>query len=86
MFSVEFHPSALKAIRKADAKMRQRVHELAGILTFEPVPAKRYDVRNLDEGFYRVRLSSFRIQYFVDWAAKKIQILDFQRRDEHTYD
>ncbi|MFH1199741.1 MAG: type II toxin-antitoxin system RelE/ParE family toxin [Candidatus Micrarchaeota archaeon] len=88
MFSVEFSTKALKAIRKTDAKLRQRMHELAGILATEPVPVKRFDVTKLSgsDGFYRIRLSSFRVKYFIDWSAKKIQILDFQRRDEHTYD
>ena len=88
MFSVEFSRRSLKAIRKADAKLRMRMHELVGVLATEPVPAKRFDVTKISgsDGFYRIRLSSFRVKYFVDWTAKKIQVLDFQRRDEHTYD
>ncbi len=84
---MEIHPRALKAIRKTDAKIRQRMHDLVGVLQTEPVPAKRYDLTKLSgsDGFYRVRLSSFHLKYFVDWKAKKIQVLDFQRRDEHTY-
>ena len=88
MFSVEFSPRALKAVRNTDAKLRLRIHELVGVLRTEPVPAKSYDVAKLSgsDGFYRIRLSSFRMKYFVDWQAKKIQVLDFQRRGEHTYD
>ena len=88
MFSVEFSPRSLKAIRKTDDKLRERIHELVAMLQTEPVPAKRFDVTKLSgsDGFYRIRLSSFRIKYFIEWTAKKIQVLDFQRRDEHTYD
>ncbi len=88
VFSVEFSPRALKAIRKTDAKLRQRIHELAGVFQTEPVPVKRYDVAKLSgsDGYYRVRLSSFRLKYFVGWKARKIQVLNFERRGEHTYD
>ncbi|MBU1197293.1 type II toxin-antitoxin system RelE/ParE family toxin [Candidatus Micrarchaeota archaeon] len=88
MFNIYFSPQALKAIRKANPEMRKRVHELAGILQTEPVPAKRYDVTKLSggDGYFRIRLSRYRLQYFVDWKRKKIQVLNFGLRDEHTYD
>lgn len=87
MFSVDLSNQALKALKKADAKMRQRVHDLIKILYNEPIPIKHYDVIKLSgsDGYYRIRLSSYRLQYFVDWTEKKIQILNFERRDEHTY-
>ncbi len=88
MFSVEFSNNSLKALRKTDAKTRARVHKVADVLTVEPVPVNRFDVRKLSgfDGCYRIRLSSYRLKYFVDWDSKKIQVLEFERRDEHTYD
>jgi mRNA-degrading endonuclease RelE of RelBE toxin-antitoxin system len=79
--------NALKALRKSDAKMRKRVHAVIAVLGSEPVPVKHFDVLKLEgaDGYYRIRLSSYRLKYFVNWNDKKIQILDFERRDEHTY-
>jgi mRNA-degrading endonuclease RelE of RelBE toxin-antitoxin system len=88
LFSVELGNKAVKALRKADEKTRARVHETIDILSIEPVPVKHFDVRKISgsDGHYRIRLSSYRLKYFVDWDNKKIQILEFERRDEHTYD
>ncbi|HIH20835.1 TPA: type II toxin-antitoxin system RelE/ParE family toxin [Candidatus Micrarchaeota archaeon] len=87
MFSVDLSNQALKALKKADAKMRQKAHELINTLHNEPVPVNHYDVIKISgtDGHYRIRLSSHRLKYFVDWNEKKIQILDFERRNEHTY-
>lgn len=87
MFSVELSNNALKHLKKSDDKLRQRVHQLIETLMNEPVPAKHYDVLKLSglDGFYRIRLSSHRVKYFIDWNQKKIQILEVERRDENTY-
>ncbi len=87
MFSVDLSNNALKYLKKSDAKLRQRVHQLIDILNTEPVPVKHYDVLKLSgsDGYYRIRISSHRVKYFVDWDKKKIQILDVERRDENTY-
>lgn len=87
MFSVFFSNNALKFLRKAEPKLRNRVHELVDILQTEPIPAKTRDVLKLagQDGFYRVRLSSYRVKYYVDWNGKKIKILEVERRDETTY-
>ncbi|MBI5226584.1 type II toxin-antitoxin system RelE/ParE family toxin [Candidatus Micrarchaeota archaeon] len=84
---MEYSNNALKYLKKAEPKLRERMHLLADILMHEPVPAKHYDVLKLSgsDGYYRIRLSSHRVQYFVDWDNKKIQILDVERRDENTY-
>lgn len=67
--------------------MRARVHEVIGVLELEPVPARHFDVKKLEgmDGYYRIRLSSYRLKYFVDWNQKEIQVIEFERRDEHTY-
>ncbi len=87
MFSVFFSNNAIKFLKKAEPKLRNLVHELADILKTEPIPAKTYDVLKLSgqDGYYRVRLSSYRIQYYVDWNWKKTKILEVERRDETTY-
>lgn len=87
MFSVDVSNNALKALRKADAKMRQRAHAVIEVLKTEPVPVNNFDVKKLSgsDGFYRIRLSSYRLKYFVDWEQKLVQVLEFERRDEHTY-
>lgn len=84
---MEHSNKSLKALKKADAKMRERVHQAIAVLSIEPVPVNHYDVTKLSgmDGYYRIRLSSYRLKYFVDWENKKIQILEFERRDEHTY-
>jgi len=87
MFSIHLSNNALKYLKKAEPKLRQRVHELIRMLRQEPVPAKHYDVVKISgaDGYYRIRLSSHRIQYFIDWSNKQIEILDVERRDENTY-
>ena len=88
MFSLTFSNNALKAIRKLDAKWRERLHEVFGVLAVEPVPRNKYDVIKIsgEDGFYRIRLGNYRLQYFVNWSVKEIEILKFGLRDEHTYD
>lgn len=87
MFSVYLSNNALKSLKRLDAKLRNRVHEVVQVLENEPIPARFYDVLKLagQDDYYRIRLSSYRLQYYVDWSKKTIQILSVERRDETTY-
>ena len=87
-FTVFYSNKAKKFIqKKADAKLRQRLLDLVGVLEESPVPSRAYDVRKLEgqDEFYRIRLSSYRVIYRVKWEEKEVDVLEIERRDEATY-
>lgn len=67
--------------------MYGRVTELFQSLEDEPVPASRYDTSKVEgrEESYRIRLSSFRVVYRVNWSEKRIDIAKIERKTDNTY-
>jgi mRNA interferase RelE/StbE len=51
------------------------------------VPARKYDVRKISgrENTYRVRISSLRVIYVVDWSEKTVFVIKTQKRKGNTY-
>ena len=87
MFELRFSNKAEKFLKKCDGKLKLRLVDLFQKLMQNPVPAKEYDLKKIagEENTYRIRLSSYRTTYFVDWEQKIIRILKIERRKESTY-
>ena len=87
MFSVLLGRQAKKFFQRSEPKLRERLRQLFVSLKLEPVPAREYDIRKVGGAIdtYRVRLSSHRVVYTVEWKEKKIRVFEIERRDEHTY-
>ncbi|MCX6768172.1 MAG: type II toxin-antitoxin system RelE/ParE family toxin [Candidatus Micrarchaeota archaeon] len=88
LFAVLLSNKAKKQLRQADPEIRSRAGKLFETLEREPVPANEYDVRKIEgrDETYRIRLSSFRIVYRVQWSEKTIWIAKTEKRSETTYD
>ena len=87
MFELKFSNNAEKFLKKCDAKLKARLEDLFQKLSQNPVPAKEFDLRKIagEEDIYRIRLSSHRTTYFVNWEKKIIRVLKIERRKESTY-
>ena len=86
-FAVYFSNKANKFLKKCDPKLKARITELVKVLEEKPVPASDYDVLKVEgqESRYRIRLSSHRLVYEVDWKLNEIDILKIEKRSETTY-
>ena len=78
---------AKKQLRGLEQEIRARVDRLLEKLEQEPVPYQEYDLKKLEDRDenYRVRLSSFRVVYWVRWTEKTVWIAKIERRSENTY-
>ena len=87
MYSILLSNAAKKQLKLLEKDYNERISVLFGFLEQEPVPSKEYDVRKLagrDET-YRIRLSSYRIEYRILWEKKMIWVAFIERRSESTY-
>jgi len=88
LFSVLLGRQAEKFVKRTEPKLRERLRQLFIVLKLEPVPAAKYDARKVRGAIdtYRIRISSYRVVYTVEWDEKRIRVFEIERRDEHTYD
>lgn len=88
MFDVRLNRDAEKFYEKVDRKLKDRLKELFAVLAQNPVPVDAYDVKKISgrDNEYRIRLSSYRVIYRVDWDTSVVRIGVIERRDEHTYE
>lgn len=87
MFEIRFNNQPKKFIKKSDEKLKFRLRSLFKVLEFEPVPAREFDLKKISglKEIYRIRLGKHRIEYFVSWEEKQINVLFIKRRKESTY-
>lgn len=87
MFTIFYSNNAEKFIRHCGEKIKARIKELSILLQSDPIPSNDYDLRKIggEKDTYRIRLSSFRVTYHVDFDERVIRILQIERRDESTY-
>jgi mRNA interferase RelE/StbE len=88
VFDVRLGRDAEKFYDKADSKLKDRLKELFAVLAQNPVPVDAYDVKKISgpENEYRIRLSSYRVVYCVDWDDKVVRVGKIERKDDCTYD
>ncbi|MFH1199821.1 MAG: type II toxin-antitoxin system RelE/ParE family toxin [Candidatus Micrarchaeota archaeon] len=87
MFSVLLSNAAKKQLKLLPKDYNERVVILLERFEQEPVPSKAYDVRKIGgrDETYRVRLSSFRVEYRVFWEEKTVWVAFIERRTGSTY-
>ncbi len=84
MFRIEF---SAKAKKEFDHLQDEIIEEAIKVLTLDPVPAERYDVKKLKgmRGTFRIRIGQMRIVYTIIWKDKVILISRIGSR-ESVYD
>lgn len=87
MFKVLLSSRAKKELDNFEEKYRNRIARLFEILSFDPVPAKLFDVRKLEgaDDAFRIRIGRIRIVYAVVWQNKDVIIARIGLR-ENVYD
>jgi mRNA interferase RelE/StbE len=87
LFEVFLGREAEKALKSIDRKISLKVKEALLHLKITPLPFKDYDLKKIagSDNIYRIRISSFRIIYSVQWESKTINVLRIARRDDKTY-
>lgn len=84
MFRIEF---SSKAKKEFDQLKDERIEEVLKVLVFDPVPAKRYDVKKLKgiKDTFRIRVGKFRVVYTIIWKDGTILVSRISFR-ESAYD
>lgn len=85
MFRIEFSSRAKKEFDYNSSD--KRVVEAIKLLSINPVPARRYDVKKLKglEDTFRIRIGKIRIVYTIIWGDKVILVSRIGER-ESVYD
>jgi len=88
LFEVYLDRKAEKFYIKCDEKLKNRLRILFTDLKDNPVPAKMYDLKKVEneKDTYRIRLSSYRAIYTIYWIEKEIRVTKIERRKSNTYD
>ncbi len=87
LFNVFLTNKAAKQFQLLEVAMNLRIQELFKALEETPVPFKNYDVCKLkgSNDCYRIRRSSHRLVYDVDWRTQTVLVVKIERRSETTY-
>lgn len=81
-YSVEFSPSAAKALTKIDKTSQLRIAGVIELLAFEPRPPTTKMLRGGDHGRWRVRVGDYRIVYTVEDDRLLVLVLRVAHRRE----
>ena len=81
-YSVEFSPSAAKALTKIDKPSQLRIIGVIELLAFEPRPPAAKVLRGGDHGRWRVRVGDNRIVYTVEDDRLLVLVLPVAHRRE----
>lgn len=73
MYSLEFRPAALRALRKLDAETAARVCGVLTLLAREPRPPGTRKLSGRDA--YRVSVGSYRIIYTIDDSQRIVVVV-----------
>lgn len=84
-YSIEFSPSAAKAVTKIDKRSQLRIAGVIELLAFEPRPPAAKMLRGGDHGRWRVRVGDYRIVYTVEDDRLLVLVLRVAHRRE-VYD
>jgi len=84
-YSIEFAPSAAKALTKIDKPFQLRIVGVIELLAFEPRPPAAKMLRGGEHGRWRVRVGDYRIVYTVKDDRLLVLVLRVAHRRE-VYD
>ncbi|AIY91042.1 type II toxin-antitoxin system RelE family toxin [Geoglobus acetivorans] len=83
-YHVKIYRQVEKVLRNLPKAHYRKFLEFIGILEYEPVPVKNFDITKLEGtgnlDIYRVRLGDYRVIYSVNWRDKVIKILKLKPR------
>jgi mRNA interferase RelE/StbE len=85
MFDIFLGPQPERLLKKADKELRQRIWKKLDELKLNPFPSDVVRVVGRKEKAFRVRVGSYRIQYYVFQDKKEIAVFDIDKR-ERAYD
>lgn len=76
-----------KEFDSIEEKYRNKIAQIFKILSFDPVPAKLFDIKKLEgvDDTFRIRLGRIRIIYTIIWQNKDMVISKPGMR-ENVYD
>lgn len=82
MFEVYLSSQSLKTLRRLDKRIAGRIKNFLLNLRTSPLPVREYDLKKISgvQDVYRVRISSYRIIYKIDWGKKEINVIKIARR------
>ena len=81
-YSVEFSPSAAKALIKIDKPFQLRIVGVIELLAVEPRPPAAKMLRRGEHGRWRVRVDEYRIVYTVEDDRLLVLVLRVAHRRE----
>ena len=85
MFDIFLGPQPERFLKKADKELRQRIWKKLDELKQNPFPSDVVRVVGRKEKAFRVRVGTYRIQYYVLQETKEITVFDIDKR-EGAYD
>jgi len=87
MFKVMFSSRSKKEFDNIEEKYRNKIAQIFKILSFDPIPAKLFDIKKLEgvDDTFRIRLGRMRIVYTIIWQNKDILVSKLGMR-ENVYD
>ena len=86
-FEVVLDKRRQKELESLDAKLKERFKQAILVLKENPVPVEEFDVVKVSgtTNTYRIRISTHRMIYDVHWKEKRIEILQIDRKKDHSY-
>ncbi len=78
MYEIRLHPDAVRAFRRLQGPLRERIGDTIDALSEEPRPRGAVKLAGRDD--YRVRVGDYRIVYAVDDAARLVLIARIAHR------
>ena len=85
MFDIFLGPQPEKFLKKAEKELRQRVWKKLDELKHDPFPSEVVRVVGRKEKVFRIRIGSYRIQYYVFQNKKEIAVFSIDKRPK-AYD
>lgn len=84
-YTVKIPRQVLREIETLPGHMRQRVRRAVAELSTEPRPPGAKALRGELEGYYRVRINSYRIIYAIEDDILVVLIVRIAKRTAQTY-
>ena len=85
-FTISLHRKFIKKVKKLrlQESYAEKIKAILGILKFDPIPWKNFDIRKIEGGknIYRIRIGKYRIFYSIDEQHRKIKIIDIEKREK----
>lgn len=87
MFEIFLSNASKKAYRSLDKRILEKIKNAILTLKASPLPIKEYDIKKVagEADTYRLRISRYRIVYYIDWNNRAIKVIKIDKKDKNTY-